>query len=346
MEKQLQSLKKIRLILLLLCAGTGLNLFAQDIHFSQFYTAPLQLNPASAGFFNGKYRVGLNSKSQWNSVTKPYQTLSAGVDAPVYRRKIFRDAFGAGLLIGSDIAGDSKFSTTEVSLMMSYIKSLNFKNSHFISVGISPAFAQRSVNYNDLYFDNQFNGARYDPSLGNGENFSTTHYGFFDLSAGAYWFYAFDQYRNIDAGFSMSHLNRPRVSFMGNDNIRMDIRYTFHARSLQRLSQSVDALPALLFMRQGPYTEVMFGSLFKYVRNRQMLSYTSVNVGIFVRTRDAMAIVAGFDYNRFAFGISYDVNLSTLKPASLARGGFEISLSYFHNRQKMRKAKDIPCPIF
>src|ERR1035441_5781184 len=38
---------------------------AQDIHFTQFFSNPLILNPAQTGNFNGNYRVGFNFKGQW-----------------------------------------------------------------------------------------------------------------------------------------------------------------------------------------------------------------------------------------------------------------------------------------
>lgn len=48
---------------------------AQDIHFSQYYSAPLTINPALTGGFAGDYRAGVNYRSQWVSVTVPYRTF-------------------------------------------------------------------------------------------------------------------------------------------------------------------------------------------------------------------------------------------------------------------------------
>ena len=49
---------------------------AQDLHFSQFYEAPLLRNPALAGLFEGDVRAQLVYRNQWGSVTTPYQTGS------------------------------------------------------------------------------------------------------------------------------------------------------------------------------------------------------------------------------------------------------------------------------
>src|ERR1700733_7808210 len=50
--------------------------FSQDIHFSQFFETPLLRNPALAGIFSGDLRIQGVYRTQWNSITVPYQTAS------------------------------------------------------------------------------------------------------------------------------------------------------------------------------------------------------------------------------------------------------------------------------
>src|SRR5918993_1104384 len=54
--------------------------FAQDIHFSQFYEAPLLRNPSLAGIFTGDIRVQAVYRDQWNSVTTGYRTGSLNAE--------------------------------------------------------------------------------------------------------------------------------------------------------------------------------------------------------------------------------------------------------------------------
>ena len=54
--------------------------FSQDIHFSQFFETPLLRNPALAGIFNGDLRIQGVCRTQWNSVTTPYQTGSVNAE--------------------------------------------------------------------------------------------------------------------------------------------------------------------------------------------------------------------------------------------------------------------------
>ena len=52
---------------------------AQDPQFSQFYAAPLYLNPALTGI-NQKGRVGINYRNQWPSINTGFETAAAYVD--------------------------------------------------------------------------------------------------------------------------------------------------------------------------------------------------------------------------------------------------------------------------
>ena len=49
-------------LLTVLCNG----LYAQDPHFSQFFSSPLTLNPAFTGKFDGAVRFIGDYRNQWN----------------------------------------------------------------------------------------------------------------------------------------------------------------------------------------------------------------------------------------------------------------------------------------
>ena len=72
---------------------------AQDIHFSQFYMSPLNLNPALTGIMNCNMRVSSNYRNQWSSVLKAdaFKTYNVSYDQkiPVARA----DYFGLGVTL-------------------------------------------------------------------------------------------------------------------------------------------------------------------------------------------------------------------------------------------------------
>lgn len=80
---------KMKKTLTLLAVTLGFSASAQqDIHFSQFYASPLQLNPATAGMFEGDIRVNCLYRTQWPSITAPFTTMAAAIDAPFFQRQV------------------------------------------------------------------------------------------------------------------------------------------------------------------------------------------------------------------------------------------------------------------
>ena len=87
------------------------SLLSQDIHFTQFFTNPLILNPAQTGNFNGSYRVGFNFKGQWpfaisSGPVYNYHTEAPSVDFSFGERKIKSGWMGIGVNFLNDEAGD------------------------------------------------------------------------------------------------------------------------------------------------------------------------------------------------------------------------------------------------
>src|SRR5882762_3587436 len=95
---------------LLLLAGGAAR--AQDLHFSQFFEAPLLRNPSLAGLFNGDIRVQMVYRDQWNSFTNAYKSgsLNAEYKAPIGKGD---DFLTAGMQILFDKAGTAGLTTTD-----------------------------------------------------------------------------------------------------------------------------------------------------------------------------------------------------------------------------------------
>ncbi|HNW99225.1 MAG TPA: PorP/SprF family type IX secretion system membrane protein [Bacteroidales bacterium] len=319
---------------------------AQDIHLTQYYTSPLNLNPAVSGFFYGTQRFTMQNKSQWRSVTVPFKTFSASVDMPVIKRLLKQDMFGVGLVVNRDIAGDSKFSTTQVNLSFSYIKSISRINNQFVGAGIQLGAAQRSIDYSQLIFDSQFDGNAYNPALGNNEHFAKTNFLFYDISAGVFWNLLKHRKQGFDAGIAMYHINRPKQSLFYDNSIKLDRKIVIHAGSQFRAKKNIDIFPGILFMNQGKYREIDIGALAKIIKVPNEANYFALALGMYYRINDAFNFIAGIDYRDVSVGVSYDVNTSTLVPASNYMGGFEVSIIYIINKYKKTYVKKIPCPIF
>ncbi|MBN2729324.1 MAG: PorP/SprF family type IX secretion system membrane protein [Bacteroidales bacterium] len=334
------------IILTFLLTFLALAVKAQDPHFSQFSNLCFHDNPAGAGFSESRYRFSANTKIQWSSVSLPYQTYLASFDFALMRRPSRLDMFGMGVEVMRDQAGDAQFGTTGLGLSLAYIKALNNFNNHFLSIGASFSLNQRSFDLNPLTFDNQFNGLYFDPSLPGGESFIDLNFWYPTIGAGLKYFNKFDSRHEFTAGLSMLNINRPPQSHFDNADVRLKTRWMGTLSYRIDVANSRELIPEAYVSMQGVYREILIGAHYRLIKDYSSVSYNAVSGGIFWRTGDAFVFVAQMDYLRYKFGLSYDVNISGLVPASNLRGGFELSFIMKFDHPERRKPKEIPCPIF
>jgi type IX secretion system PorP/SprF family membrane protein len=317
---------------------------AQDIHFSQYRAVPVYVNPAQAGFCFARARFSAVHRSQWRAVSVPFNTFSFSTDFKLFQDRQSRNIVGMGINTYYDQAGDSKFGTSSVGGAMSYLRAINEFSNHYLGLGMAYSYNDRSYDYSKLVFGTQFNGKNFDPDLYNGETFLNRGFKYHDVTAGVHWFYRPDMDQAFDAGFVVSHLNRPPQSMLNNDEIRLDPKFTFYlnAEIIQPNKQTLS--PGIYVARQGTYTEVIAGTMVSLDRLSGGYNLQNIQAGLFLRPVDAAIMVFQFDYQHITFGISYDVNYSKLRNASTLRGGFELTAVYMVQKKKKKKIKNIPCP--
>ncbi|MBS1564300.1 MAG: type IX secretion system membrane protein PorP/SprF, partial [Bacteroidetes bacterium] len=116
---------------------------AQDLHFSQFFEAPLLRNPSLAGIFEGDVRVQMVYRDQWNSFTNAYKSGSFNVEykAPIGRGD---DFLTLGLQTLFDKAGTVGLTTTQVMPALNYHKSLSGNRRTYLSFGFMGGLVQKS----------------------------------------------------------------------------------------------------------------------------------------------------------------------------------------------------------
>lgn len=321
----------------------SLDLQAQDIHFSQFYNSHLNLNPALAGNFDGNYRFAGNYRNQWSSVTIPFATFSMSGDA----RNVFGiSKAGAGVIFNNDNTGDSRFRTTIFNVAGSYGFDINGDSSNRITAGIQTGVTNKTLSFDELRFDAQYNGTSFQGGLPTRENFNSTSQTFLNLHAGLAYKRTIDSRNIISAGLALFNITKPNESYFDNQEIKLDRRISGFASYQFSVSNSIDIIPSTFFMAQGKYFEYIIGGRGKYILSEVAGSRQAAYLGMFFRTKDAGFITAEYDYNNWHFGLSYDINLSTLRQASNGRGGIELSAIYILKLFKPTKYKHKICPDY
>ena len=165
------------------------------------------------------------------------------------------------------------------------------------------------------------------------------------MSAGLYWNYQYMDNLGFDAGLAVFHINKPVQSFYNDTSNILNRKTLFFANAVFKVSDRYDVVPGIFYSSQHNFKEFLIGSTFRYIRSPNPINFSTFNLGIFFRTKDAAIAVAGFDYLQYSFAVSYDINLSDLKPASRNMGGLEVSFKYILD-SKRSYIRKVPCPIF
>ena len=316
---------------------------AQDIHFSEFWATPMFSNPALTGHFEGTYRFNSIIRNQWSSVSsEPFQTFGGGIDmnAPFNLKPL-----GVGLFITTDNAGLSALTTTEVQGMIAgRFKLGNWENIK-LHLGAKGGIIQQSIDYSKLNFGDQFNGIRFDPTSISGD---LTNGGartmVLNFGAGSFLERRINERRRIGMGYSLYNINQTDLSYSKSFESRVAMRHNvLFLASLQMLAKW-DFMPSAQLNVQGKQNELVLGGAFRYHLNTSPMNPQAVRLGAWTRAGDAINIALGFELNNLYIGGSYDINYSTLEPASNYGGAWEASVIYIIPtvREKVKRLRQCP----
>ncbi|MCB0696541.1 MAG: PorP/SprF family type IX secretion system membrane protein [Chitinophagaceae bacterium] len=344
-------MKKILIGYVVLMLFCSCQLLAQDIHFSQFYETSILRNPSFTGIFTGDYKVGVVYRSQWSSISKPYQTGVVNAETRIPVRGMNNDFVSIGLLAYYDKAGSVSLQTLTLYPALNYNKSLSSEKNTYLSVGFTGGFIQRSFDPSKATFDNQYQNGRYDPSYATGESFTQPSFNQLDMGAGFSFNTTTGQDNNINIvlGAAGYHFSRPKYSFFNDRNINIAMRLNLSAGLSVQASEKFSYQLHANYMSQGAYNELIAGGLLGWNKTEPSSSTIMFSIfgGIFYRFRDAIIPTVKVRYHDLSFGMSYDANVSKLTAASNLRGGYELTIvkTGLFRDPKYQKARTL-CPHF
>jgi type IX secretion system PorP/SprF family membrane protein len=334
----------------LICA----NIHAQDAHFTQHYATPTYITPAMTGIFDGRIRGTVAYRSQWSSfLATPFNTFAATFDVRVpIGNKAENHFLGGGLDFYSDKLGGASYTSTDaMSISGAYHRSLDSRGDNTLSAGLRVGFAQRSINYEGLTFQDQF-----DPSLNNFsaqtlENPPRNNIAYTDLSTGIFWSTNPEKRTQYHAGLGLYHINQPNVALFqtkGNE-APLGLRTVVIVGAQFETAPRVDIIPRLVVMAQSGTWEANIGSNVRI--GLDDYNDNSVYIGSWVRpvsdpsgkiNMDAIVLMTGLQAGQIRIGASYDINISPLISVSKTVGAFELSVQYVGNYGEDK----VMCPTF
>ncbi|MDH4462371.1 MAG: type IX secretion system membrane protein PorP/SprF [Flectobacillus sp.] len=329
---------------------------AQDPQLSQFYAAPLYLNPAFAGSAMAP-RVNFTHRNQWPSLSANFVTSSLSADMHLSKLNS-----GVGILFTSD-RQFSNFTTMDIGAVYSY--HLKLSDNLSAQMGVQGTYETRGLNYSEYTFGDQIK--QYLQGLGYGSTTDPIGTGspqlrYWDFSTGGIIYS-----EQFWVGVSVHHLNRPNQSF-SNQDARLPMKFGLQAGFRipiadyelgNNLGGNIDReksiTPVIHYKHQGTadqldvgayltYSPLVFGAWYRGlpIKNYSNGSGTIIN-------HDAAVLLLGYRQDNFSIGYSYDATISALSGTG---GAHELTLSYtftdwIDNSPRNRKRKgELKCPKF
>jgi len=255
-----------------LCMVLSWSAHAQDIHYAHLAAVPTQTNPAYTGLMDGRARVGIDYRGQWNNFTNGFRTTSLSADMKAWQSR--EDIIGLGVHLNNDIAGDLNFTSQQVSINASFMKGLDGGKT-FLSFGIQNVFNSQRIDWSEARaFD--FEPLESLESGGRGQ--------FFDVGFGMAFFNKPNRRLNWFVGAAGAHLNNPDVTFLGdNDNSlgdRLYRKWTVHTGAEIHFGRFNSIRPSLIYFNQGPNRQLKLGTFYRFKTDNGLSSDSEIAVHI------------------------------------------------------------------
>lgn len=307
---------------------------AQDIHNTQYFASPLTLNPALTGLTSADVRVAASYRSQWSTVSaNPYITGVASYDMGVLKGKLpSGDALGVGLIAIYDKSGLGGLQNMTVGLSLAYHLGFGLDRQQHISFGIQGCLVQKSLDFNKLKFEDQFDVANGTTPYTTHEQFSNADLTYPDFNAGIMYSGKVSEHATAYAGGSYYHLTQPIETFLQGSH-KISGRYTGYLGGSFDMNDNTVLYASGLYQSQASATEVMIGASVGFILNPghevdDFHKNTVLYLGSWYRYGDAVAPYVGFEWSKMQLGISYDVNVSNFTPATGGNGAYELTLIF------------------
>jgi type IX secretion system PorP/SprF family membrane protein len=321
----------------------------QDLQFSQYYQAPLYLNPGFTGI-TPQQRAVFNHRVQWPNLPQAFVTYAASYDIFVEELRS-----GFGVLLTTDKMGSAGWRTTMFNFLYSYkvklTENLVFSPGLYFAYGTNGIDRTRLRLGDGLEFERDGQYYSIDP-----DQDKIGRQSYFDTGAGMLLYT-----RKMWLGFAMSHLNQPNLSVLGDvsrlpmkGNVHLGMRLNLSEGGLNPSTYRISYLtPSVMFRWQGKsFTQMDMGINYHI---------DPVSVGIWYRgkpwqktvnnsvAQDAAILQLGLYMKNLTIGYSYDFTISEIQTTS--GGSHEISLVYEFSakpvqRSVKKKYRLIPCPTF
>ncbi|MDN5214069.1 PorP/SprF family type IX secretion system membrane protein [Fulvivirgaceae bacterium BMA12] len=334
---------KLLLVLSITTTPTA-NVVAQDANFSQYYAAPLYLNPALAGI-DPRITVGLNYRSQLKSDLYPNQSSQFSFILPIMGKgNGVNHKGGLGLSAYNEIAGqNSNFKVIGINLAGAYNLYLKQDGSQKFTFAIQGGFINKQIDFTNLTWGSQFDPfVGFDTSIDPSINFlnESTLYPVFN--AGLMWYTSLggEEANGSSAYFGLSagNINEPDESLLDGEPLKLPRLFKVNAGVDLSINEKITFSPNVLLKYQNGVFQLNGGTYLYYdLANTESdagPNLTRLVLGAWYRYGDSFIVATGINKNQFTVGFSYDMRISSLRHPDIGSGAYEVSFTYRFKRKE------------
>ena len=306
----------------------GRSLVAQELLFSQYRMAPLQVNPAEVAA-SADWRVIAHYRNQSLAGDAGFRTSQFSVMRPLYWGK--RRYAGVGVSMMDDRSrGVSWFQQQRVGLSLAY--ELPLTRRQRLGLGWQTQYHSKQITTEGVRTGSQFRpGSGFDSTLPIGEGGSGLRASYLSLNAGLLW-YALDTHEQTEAyaGLSLFNLNRPSDAFFAS-TASLPVVLQAHSgfRLLERGRGTVS--PEFLATSWAGILLVNIGSRFTYRLGASGAKPTVASrVEVIPRYTINRSVSLALQWHTAAYtlGVSYDTDASFNPAENPLRSAFELAVAW------------------
>lgn len=331
---------RLKIIAAFFIFGLVTRVSAQDPHFSQFFNAPHYINPALTGTQYGDWCIMGNFRQQWGNAATPFNTQSLSFEQK-FLREDNDNILAMGVSLMNDQTMNGAFRSTYASGTLAYHQNVSYNSN--IALGFFGSYNNRRLDYNKLTFGEQFTSGGFNLALPNGETNLSNLKPYFSLGTGLMYTY-FSNYNEfiLDIGLSAYDINQPRLSFLNDENNKLNVRYAANLNAQYYPSEHLRLNFFSVYHRQATQNYFSVGG--SVGRGVELMSHhVMVSAGAWFREGDAVYPYLGFSWDNIQVGLTYDIVISKQNLGPVNPQVFE--LSFVYTKKKRSSVYDqVGCP--
>jgi len=362
---------KFKHLILVLLGTAFASLQAQDFHHSFHQFAPMTVSPTLTGAFYGNVRASVLGRDQGRTVAgagHEWQDLSLSVDYNIDMSLTEGDWVSVGMnFVRSAAVGAGNLRRQFMGVSAAYHLAFGKKLDKVFTAGIKYGpYSKYFNNVNLPDYSSPFSVANNNTPGTDLTSWYTQQFGQVDVAKKSSNDYAIGLMLDVPLGktsdlrfgVSSDHLLRPRLSTPGTrdttgtgmppiDPTRLqqeflDRRINVFAFLYTDINKRMMFNPTLVVQKKGVTTNILTQFLFTYLYNQE--KGVSLIAGLGARFANSMDIplYLALDMKDLRIGLSYDTNVSGLRPTSNTFGAVELAVTKIFNWNK----KVVVDPVF